>query len=163
MIAGNDYDNRKRSDTNDFNLYLQSPCGQYRWNPSIRRPCRIRVPHRPNVEDAVWRIYLLGDHGKEGVRLAFLPNSGPLDQIRRYLNAGHLRAHLERDVPAQKDREAVIAFFMLSEMDSAQFKEKTQNEALPEISEEPLKEAEAKRLNARENEDNTVQPTPDQE
>src|SRR5260364_37768 len=29
----------------------------------------------------------LGDHGKEGVRLAFLPNSGPLDQIRRYLNA----------------------------------------------------------------------------
>src|SRR5260363_359 len=105
----------------------------------------------------------LGDHGKEGVRLAFLPNSGPLDQIRRYLNAGHLRAHLERDVPAQKDREAVIAFFMLSEMDSAQFKEKTQNEALPEISEEPLKEAEAKRLNARENEDNTVQPTPHQE
>src|SRR5260364_153470 len=67
----------------------------------------------------------LGDHGKEGVRLAFLPNSGPLDQIRRYLNAGHLRAHLERDVPAQKDREAVIAFFMLSEMDSAQFKEET--------------------------------------
>src|SRR5260363_358138 len=53
----------------------------------------------------------------------------------------YLRAHLERDVPAQKDREAVIAFFMLSEMDSAQFKEKTQNEALPEISEEPLKEA----------------------
>src|SRR5260364_62913 len=75
----------------------------------------------------------LGDHGKEG------------------------------DGPAQKDREAVIAFFMLSEMDSAQFKKKTQYEALPEISEEPLKEAEAKRLNARENEDNTVQPTPDQE
>src|SRR5260363_3289 len=59
-------------------------------------------PHRQTVKMLYGEYTYLGEHGKEGVRLAFLPNSGPLDQIRRYLNAGHLRAHLERDVPAQK-------------------------------------------------------------
>ncbi len=105
-------------------------------------------------------IYLT-NHSKEGVCLAFLPNSGPLDQIRRYANADHLRAHLERDVPRQKDCEAVTAFFMLSEINFTQSREKTQNEAQTEVSEDQLKEIQ--RLNAHEDEDNAIRPAPDQE
>src|SRR5260363_95839 len=129
----------------------------------MRRPCRIRVPHRPNVEDAVWRIYLLR-RSRQGGRPSCIsaeqwtacPNQAIFERGPLTRPPGARRPCSER--PRSRD-----CIFMLSEMDSAQFKEKTQNEALPEISEEPLKEAEAKRLNARENEDNTVQPTPDQE
>lgn len=105
----------------------------------------------------------LGNNGKGGVRLAFLPNSGPLDQIGQYADADHLRVHLERDIPAQKDREAVSAFFMLSEMDAAQSKEKTQNKEQPEMIEEPLKETNIENLNKPKDEDNTIQPAPAQE
>ncbi len=105
----------------------------------------------------------LGDNGKEGARLAFLPKEGSLDQIGQYVTADHLRAHLEREIPLQKDREAVSAFFMFSEIDSIQSKKRTQDEEQPEIVDRQLTETDAERLNKHADENNTIQPTPDQE
>src|SRR5260364_404874 len=53
----------------------------------------------------------LGDHGKEGVRLAFLPEKGTHERRRGELGEGHFDDNLvERDI-GQKGRGGIIALF----------------------------------------------------
>lgn len=94
----------------------------------------------------------LGDNGKEGARLAFLPKEGSLDQIGQYATVDHLRAHLEREIPLQKDRKAVSAFFALSEAYAAQYEERKEQDT------ERLKGSDAEISEEDEDKDNAIQP-----
>lgn len=57
----------------------------------------------------------LGDAGKGGVRLAYLPNNGSLDGITYLKDHNEVVAHLASINATQLDKETVVAFFSMSE------------------------------------------------
>jgi hypothetical protein len=57
----------------------------------------------------------LGDAGQNGARLAFVPNAGSLDQIEFIADVDALQAHFGRSNTSPTDKEAVAAFFAMSE------------------------------------------------
>ncbi len=58
--------------------------------------------------------YIISD-GPEGVGLTFIPAAGSLDEIKRFESDLQLRWHLQHDVQNAADRQAVQAFYELSE------------------------------------------------
>lgn len=57
----------------------------------------------------------LGDAGQNGARLAFVPNAGSLDQIEFIADMDALQAHFGQSNTSPTDKEAVAAFFAMSE------------------------------------------------
>lgn len=75
----------------------------------------------------------LGKSGKDGASLAYLPNDGSLDAITYLRDHDELLAHLERIGAAAPDRDAVIAFYAMSER---QANEQSQQAAHRAVSQE---------------------------
>jgi hypothetical protein len=66
----------------------------------------------------------LGDQGANGARLAFLADQASLDQIEYFHNAAELRDHFKGPTAwppmPMSDREAIVAFFAISEREAAE-------------------------------------------
>jgi hypothetical protein len=60
----------------------------------------------------------LGNDGKDGARLAYLPHNGSLDDITYLHDQDELVAHLVSIGASQLDKETVVAFFAVSERQS---------------------------------------------
>lgn len=62
----------------------------------------------------------LGDQGANGARLGFIAHDASLDQIEYIHNAAELHVHFEGQLMPVADREAVVAFFAMSERAAAE-------------------------------------------
>lgn len=62
----------------------------------------------------------LGNDGKDGARLAYVPNGDTLDDITYFRDHDELIAHLQHIGAVQLDLETVVAFFALSERQANQ-------------------------------------------
>lgn len=72
----------------------------------------------------------LGNVGKDGSRLAYLPHNGSLDGITYLRNHDEVVAHLVSTGAAQLDLEAVVAFFAVSEHRSSELSQTAVQEEL---------------------------------